>query len=172
MVIGLFKIISFQSKYCIPILHSFISLAEIGFPFANILRKKGIIFAFVALHFCAKNSILCNHSRISFRAQLHYFVLRYSVLRYSVLRYSVLCYSVFRNFAEHFLIKRLIKGVIWILWDCTFWHKIAMLKNETDYLHKTLFCNLMHDRTLQNKLCTLSHKNRTVFCQLLLLNLR
>ena len=157
MVIGLFKIISFQSKYCIPILHSFISLAEIGFPFANILRKKGIIFAFVALHFCAKNSILCNHSRISFRAQLHYFVL---------------CYSVLRNFAEHFLIKRLIKGVIWILWDCTFWHKIAMLKNGTDYLHKTLFCNLMHDRTLQNKLCTLSHKNRTVFCQILLLNLR
>ena len=135
--------------------------------FAHFLRKKGIIFAFVALHFCAKNSILFNHSRISFRAQLHYFVLCYSVLRY-----SVLCYSVFRNFAEHFLIKRLIKGVIWILWDCTFWHKIAMLKNETDYLHKTLFCNLMHDRTLQNKLCTLSHKNRTVFCQLLLLNLR
>ena len=124
--------------------------------FAHFLRKKGIIFAFVALHFCAKNSILCNHSRISFRAQLHYFVLRY---------------SVFRNFAEHFLIKRLIKGVIWILWDCTFWHKIAMLKNGTDYLHKTLFCNLMHDRTLQNKLCTLSHKNRTVFCQLLFLNL-
>ena len=125
--------------------------------FAHFLRKKGIIFAFVALHFWAKNSILCNHSPISFRAQLLYFVLRYSVLR---------------NFAEHFLIKRLIKGVIWILWDCTFWHKIAMLKNWTDYLHKTLFCNLMHDRTLQNKLCTLSHKNRTVFCQLLLLNLR
>ena len=129
--------------------------------FAHFLRKKGIIFAFVALHFCAKNSILFNHSRISFRAQFYF-----------VLCYSVLCYSVFRNFAEHFLIKRLIKGVIWILWDCTFWHKIAMLKNETDYLHKTLFCNLMHDRTLQNKLCTLSHKNRTVFCQILLLNLR
>ena len=38
MFIGIFKIISFQSKYCIPILHSFISLAEKGFPFANILR--------------------------------------------------------------------------------------------------------------------------------------
>ena len=42
----------------------------------------------------------------------------------------------------------------------------------TDYLPKTLFCNLMHDGTLQIKMYTISHKIQTVFCQLLILNLR
>ena len=41
---------------------------------------------------------------------------------------------------------------------------------RTDYLPQTLLCNLMHDGTLQIKTCTLLHKNRAVFCQLLLLN--
>ena len=59
--------------------------------FAQFLRKKPHIFYFVALHFCAKNSTLRNHSKTSFRAKLRY--------------------SVLRNFAEQILIKRLIKGV-------------------------------------------------------------
>ena len=64
--------------------------------FAQFLRKKAYIFAFVPLHFCAKNSTLRNHSQTSFCAKL-----RYSALRYSVLR----------NFAEQILSKRLNKGV-------------------------------------------------------------
>ena len=45
-----------------------------------------------------------------------------------------------------------------------------MLKKEMITCLKLYFATLMHDGTMQIKMCTISHKIRAVFCQLLILN--
>ena len=75
-----------------------LSRVSIRKTFAQFLRKKVQIFAFVALYFCAKKIALC-----------------------AIIRNLHLRYSVFRNFVEQILNKRLNKGVNCInLWDCNF----------------------------------------------------
>ena len=81
----------------------------------------------------------------------------------------ILFYVILRN---KFSLKEV--QTVWIsyLWDCTFFANNRNAYKGTDYLPKTLFCNLMRDGTLQMKMCTISHKIRAAICQLLILNWR
>ena len=102
---------------------SFAKLLLIGFSFAKFLRnfcgRKGKVLLSLRYIFTLKNSTLSDYSQTSFRAKLCY---------------SAFFNSVFRNFAEHILIKSLIKGVNYtfvIYYYCYFLHIIVMLKKRT-----------------------------------------
>ena len=109
---------------------------------AQFLRKKAKFFFSWRYIFARKNCILRIHSQTSFRAKLRCFTL----LRYYVLR----------NFAKQMFSKMLKKSVNCINELSMTLHFFAY--NCNDYFHNTLFCNLMHDGTLQIKMCTISNK--------------
>ena len=145
--------ILFGLRLCILQLASRVSIRK---TFVQFVQKKAQSFAFVALHFCAKNII---------RKLL--FVQNCVI--------PLLCNSVLCNFAEQILSKRFNKGLNCINYLFMRFHFFVYKCNdwkEEDDLPKTLFINLIHDDTLQLKMCTISHKGRAVFYPLLILNLR
>ena len=83
----------------------------VGFPFAKLLRnfckRKRNFFVSLRYIFTRKNNTLRIHSQTLFRTKL---------------RYSALALFCFAQFSHQFQIF-----LIGYLWDCTVWHKIAML---------------------------------------------
>ena len=112
-----------------------------------IFEKESANFCFRCATFLhEKNNTFCNHSQTKFR-------------------YSA--FALFCNFAEQILSKRLKKGVS----DCTFLHIIVIFKKELITCLKIFFLHPDACGTLHIKMCTISHKSRAVFCQILILNL-
>ena len=119
--------------------------------FAQFLRKKAKFFVSLRYIFTRKNNTLRIHSQTLFRTKL---------------RYSALALFCFAQFSHQFQIFSLVIYEI-----ALFGIKLQCSQKGTDYLPKTLLCNVMHDGTLQIQMFTISHKHLAVFCQLLLLNL-
>ena len=118
-------------------------------------RKRKLCFIF------AQKVALCAIIRkLRFDTKLHYFA------------FTLFSFSQFCKTNPYKL--RLIKGVNYMNYLSMRLHFLEYNCNAgkgTDYLPKTLLCNLMHGGTLPIKMCTLLHKNWAVFCQLLLLSL-